>query len=47
MAIAVLTTLVSLPKLDLGLIVILAGAVVGGGIGTFIAIRMLMVPPQL
>lgn len=46
MAIAILTTLTQLEELNLGLIV--AGIVIGGGIGTFIAYRIQMTAlPQL
>ncbi len=48
MAIAVLTTLALLPKLDLSLITILAGVLVGGSIGTVIALKVKMTAlPQL
>ncbi|MEX0758769.1 MAG: NAD(P)(+) transhydrogenase (Re/Si-specific) subunit beta, partial [Tistlia sp.] len=46
MAIAILTTLTQLEELNLGLII--AGIVIGGGIGTFIAYRIQMTAlPQL
>jgi NAD(P) transhydrogenase subunit beta len=48
MAIAVLTTLLLLPSLNISLLVIFAGVVVGGGIGTYIAQRVEMTAlPQL
>ena len=48
MAIAIVTTLIVLPRLDLNLITIFAGLVIGGSIGTFIAVRVQMTAlPQL
>jgi NAD(P) transhydrogenase subunit beta len=48
MAIAIVTTLFALPRLDVNLITIFAGLVVGGSIGTFIAMRVQMTAlPQL
>ncbi len=48
MAIAAVTTLAVLPELDFNLVTILAGVVVGGSIGTVIALRVQMTAlPQL
>jgi NAD(P) transhydrogenase subunit beta len=48
MAIAVFTTLAVLPELNLNLVTILAGVVIGGSIGTVIAMRVQMTAlPQL
>ena len=48
MAIAIVTTLLALPRLDFNLITIFAGLVIGGSIGTFIAMRVQMTAlPQL
>ncbi len=48
MAIAVLTTLLVLPNLGLNLLTIFAGVLIGGSIGTVIALRVQMTAlPQL